>query len=200
MRRHLRLIAPFAVAALLAGALLALAGCGRFRPADDLPDPTAGLSETTTETVIYFSTGRTLMGERRVIDAASPYEDALRTLLEAMPQSNPDVAIVQPEAGYNSVTFEDGVITIDWQADILDFQAEDAEERLAYASILATFGAFPEVQKVRFLVDGKDSGKIDGKDIEAFWGSVSLKGQPWDVLRVRLPSASDESTPTTSAP
>lgn len=200
MRRQVRLVALLAAAAVLTGALVALAGCGRFRPAEDLPDPTAGLSETTTETVIYFSTGRTLMGEKRVIDASSPYEDALRTLLEAMPESNPDVAIVQPEAGYNSVTFKDGVITIDWQADVLDFQAEDAEERLAYASILATFGAFPEVQKVRFLVEGKDSGEIDGKDIEAFWGSVSLKGQPWDVLRVRLPSASEESSATTAAP
>ena len=173
-----------------------LAGCGRIDPAGDLPDPTGDLSAETTETVIYFSTGRSLMGEVRVIDRTAPYEDALRTLLEAMPQSNPDVAIVQPVSDFNSVTFADGVITIDWKLEVLSFEADDAEERLAYGAILATFGVFPEVEKVRFLVEGQESGTLDGRDIEAFWGSVSLIGQPWDVIRMKGSSGSEEATPT----
>ena len=183
------------VAIALVAGLLVLPGCGP-RVADDLPDPTAGLSEQTTETVIYYATGRTLLGEVRVIDRTAPYEDALRTLLEALPESNQEVAIVQPVAGYNSVTVEDGIVTIDWQPEVLDFEAEDAEERLAYASILATFGVFPEIEQVRFLVDGKEDGQIDGKEIRDFWGSVSLNGQPWDVIRVKGPDESDVDSET----
>lgn len=190
-------LAVLGAVTVVAAALAVLPGCAS-RVGQDVPEPSAGLSEETTEAIIYYSTGRTLMGEVRVVDRNAPYEDALRTLLEAMPESNTEVAIVQPTAGFNSVTFADGVITIDWKADVLDFEAEDREERLAYAAILATYGAFPEVQKVRFLVEGKDSGEINGKDIEAFWGSVSLKGQPWDVIRVKGPDESDVDSATVS--
>jgi hypothetical protein len=189
---------PLVVLALLAAVLmtglLLLPGCGP-RTADDLPEPTE-LSGETTETIVYFSTGRSLMGEVRVIDRTAPYEDALRTLLDARPESNTEVAIVQPVAGYSSVTFEDGTVTIDWQADVLDFEADDAEERLAYAAILATYGAFPEVERVRFLVEGAEEGMIEGKDVAAFWGSVSLNGQPWDVIRVKGPDDSDMASET----
>ncbi len=30
-----------------------------------------------------------------------------------------------------------------------------------------------------FTVEGKDRGTIDGKDIQDFWGAISLQGQPW---------------------
>ena len=196
--RNLNMVLRLLAVALLAVGLFSTAGCkGTFRPAADLPDP-VGLSENTTETVLYFSTGRTLLGEVRLVNADDPYEDAFRQLLEATPESNPDVAIVQPEAEFYSVTLKDGIITVDWAPEVLDFEAEPAEKRIAFASILATFGVFPEVEKVRFTVDGQDTGEINGKDIVAFWGDVSLNGQPFDVLRVKLPSESEESSETTT--
>lgn len=202
--RRVPLLLVIVTAVVIALGLLLLAGCsgggGGYRPATDLPEP-EGLSRATTETVIYYATGRTILGERRVIDAEEPYADALRTLLAAMPESNPDVAIVQPEAGFNSVTFSDGVITVDWMPEVLDFVADPEEKRLALGAILATFGAFPEVEQVRFTVDGVDSGEVNGKDVASFWVDVSLLNQPWDVLRVGLPSGENEgSTETTEAP
>jgi hypothetical protein len=129
-------------------------------------------------------TGRSLLEERKLVDANNVYEATLRELLRALPESNPDVAIVQPEAEFNSITLgENGVLTIDWKQEILDFEAEPKEERLAFASLLMTFGGFEEVEKLRFTVEGKESGTIGGKDITAFWGEVSLKDQPYAVMR-----------------
>jgi hypothetical protein len=45
------------------------------------------------------------------------------------------------------------------------------------------FGQFPEVEKVRFTVEGQEDGEVGGKDVRAFWGGVSLTDQPWNVLR-----------------
>jgi hypothetical protein len=56
-----------------------------------------------------------------------------------------------------------------------------------------TLGQFPEAKKVRFTVEGKDKGTLDGKKIEDFWGAISLQGQPWDVIR-RPDDGSEEAT------
>jgi len=172
------------VSALAAGVLAVslLAGCAQQNAGNDIPEP-KNLAAETTETAVFFSTGRSLLEERKIVDAKDIYETTLKELLRALPEVNPDVAIVQPEAEFNSVTFEDGVITIDWKKEILDFEAEPKEERLAFASLLMTFGRFSEVEKLRMTVEGKESGKIGGKDIEEFWGDVSLKDQPFAVMR-----------------
>lgn len=145
----------------------------------------SNVSEETTETSIFYSTGRSLLEERRIVPADDAYEATLKELLLASPESNPDVAIVQPEAGFNSVTIKDGVLTIDWKKDILDFEVEDKEERLAFASFLATFGRFEEVKTIRFTVDGREEGTVGDKKIEDFWGSVSLREQPFEPLYVK---------------
>ena len=66
--------------------------------------------------------------------------------------------------------------------DVLSFEAEDPEQTLALAAFLMTYGQFPEVKKVAFTVEGKSKGTLDGRDIQKFWGRVSLRGSPWDVL------------------
>jgi hypothetical protein len=191
-------------AALLRGvaATLNLAACGD----DDIPDPT-GVPEQTRRVSLFYSTGRTLFEEFRVIDAnLDVYATTLEELLAATPETNPDVAIVQPEAQVLSVTLgDDGVLVIDWSADVLDFEADDREKTLAWASVLRTFGQFDEVKKVKFTVEGKTEGTVDGKDIQAFWGHISLIGQPWDPLRASEEGSEEatgtagESTPGASA-
>lgn len=180
--------------ALLALALAAgvASGCTGVTPAKDLPKPKANTSIDTTETSVFYATGRSLLEERKVVGVEKYYETTLKELLAALPESNEDIAIVQPETGFNSITFDKktGVLTVDWKKDILDFQAEPKEERLAMASLLMTFGQFPEVKKVKFTVEGKDSGQVGGKDVVAFWGDVSLKKQPMAVLRPPKPKES----------
>lgn len=172
------------VAALVAGALsVSLAGCAGRQLGGDVPEPES-LAAETTETAVFYSTGRSLLEERKVVDAADVYAATLRELLRAMPESNPDVAIVQPEAEFNSITLDDeGVLTIDWNAEVLDFEADPQEKRLAFASLLMTFGGFDEVRKLRFTVEGQESGEVNGKDVVVFWGDVSLREQPYDVMR-----------------
>jgi hypothetical protein len=162
-----------------------------------VPGPSEDMPAETTVTAVFFSTGRTLVEEPRVIDASRPYEAALEELFEALPEleQNKDIAIVQPASGPRSVVFKDGLITLDWDRNVLDFEAEDSEERLAFAAILMTLGEFPEVKKVQFTVEGKTEGTIDDKDIRSFWGSISLIGQPWDVLR-QPPKPSELATET----
>lgn len=162
------------------GALVVAAGCSGA--GSRVPDP-QGVPEQTRNVSLFFSTGRTLVEEPRLVDSKDVYEKTLGELLAARPVRNSEIAIVQPTAKARSVTFERGVLTVDWSRDVLEFDAEPKEKVLALAAILSTFGQFPEVKKVRFTVEGKTDGKLDGKDIQVFWGRVSLRGQPWSVLR-----------------
>lgn len=183
-----RRIARIAAIALL-GVVLLASGCTQVTR---VPGP-EGLPAETAEVSLFYSTGRSLFEERRLVDKKNVYASTLKELLLASPESNTDVAIVQPVAEFRSATVEDGMLTVDWEADVLEFEADPDEEMLALAGILRTFGEFDEVRKVRFTVEGKSEGKAGGRDIEGFWGDVSLKGQPWDVLR------SEKSSETTAA-
>ena len=189
----------FALATLLGVALgataLVLSACG---PGSDLPDP-GTVTRETTETSVVYATGRSLMEERHIVDAEDVYRSTLEEWLEAMPVGNPDVAIVQPEADVLGIELdEDGVLTIDWSADVLAFEATQSEQLIALAGILRTFGQFPEVEQVRFTVEGQTQGEAAGMSVEAFWGGVSLVGQPWDVIRPGTPP-SERSEETSEA-
>jgi hypothetical protein len=177
---------------LLATSLGALTGCSAI--GSKIPEPT-GVPAKTASANVYYATGRTLVEESKVVDASDLYASTLGEWLKASPKSNPSIAIVQPVAEPLSVKLDaQGMLTIDWPSEVLGFKAESQEQLVALAGILRTMGQFPEVKKVRFTVEGKTSGSIDGKDIEKFWGGVSLKAQPWDVLRPQGPPASQESS------
>ena len=187
--------------ALLVTSTLLTTACGGGRSGGELPEPTVVLPPRTEKVSVYFATGRSLTEERRVVDADKLYEATLAELMKGEPET-PDIAIVQPEAEVRSVTFEDGLLTIDWDRAILGFVAEPEEQTIAIGAFLLTFGQFSEVEKVAFTVEGKDSGTIAGKDIERFWGEVTLADQPWDVVRppgYEDPEASEDETPTGEA-
>jgi hypothetical protein len=185
-------VAGALLALLIAAALLGTAGCSE--PEARVPEPEGIASEETTRVEIYFATGRSLVQEPRVVSVERVYEETLDEILAAQPEIVTDVAVVQPVAGYRSITLaEDGVLTIDWEREVLDFEAEPQEKRIALAGILYSFGRFPEVEKVRFTVEGQEDGQIDGRDVQDFWLDVSLIGQPWDVIR---PQESGDGTST----
>jgi spore germination protein GerM len=184
----------------LLGPLLAIAlvgtGCSSSeRLGANLPEADV-VSEETTVTGVFFATGRSIVEERRVVDAEDVYMSTMDEWLAATPVDNPGVAVVQPEAEILSITLEDGIVTIDWSAEVLDFEATESEQLVALASVLRMFGQFPEVEQVRFTVEGVEDGEVNGKDVRAFWGSATLIEQPWDVFRPQPPE-SQESTETT---
>jgi len=188
-----RSIGVFVGCALLVSSL-ALAGCS----GDSGPAEPEDLPLQTREVSVYFSSGRTLTEERRVVDATTVYEATLLELLEAEPE-NTEMAIVQPVAEMKSVTFENGLVTIDWDPAILDFRADAGEYELAWAAFLLTLGQFDEVTEMSFTVDGKTSGEVGGKDIAEFWGSITLEDQPWKVQRPPKLQESDEDTGSAEA-
>lgn len=168
------------VGALALSTLVLVAGCS----GSSIPAP-KGLPARTRSVSVFFSSGRSLFEERRVVDAGNVYAGTLKELLAANPQTNSQVAVVQPTARVRSVRFKDGTIAIDWSRDVLSFAAEPKEKLLAWAAIMTTFGQFREVKKVTFTVEGKTNGMIDGKDIRKFWGRIGLAGQPWNVIRIK---------------
>lgn len=173
-----------------------LAGCSSGD--DAIPPPQ--IPEQTVQTSVFFSTGRSLVEEPRVVDAADVYQATLRELLAAKPVQNSDIAIVQPVATVRSITVKDGVASVDWSRQILDFEAADQEKFLAWAAIMTTLGQFPEINKVRFTVEGKTDGTIADKDVAKFWGKIGLKNQPWDAVRPpAAPGQSEETTQTAPA-
>jgi hypothetical protein len=177
--------------------VVAMSGCSR-EIGGEVPEPTVETPMRTERVSVFYSTGRSLTEEYRIVDADDLYAATLDELINGEPE-NPDVALVQPVADVRSVTFEDGLITIDWDRAILDFEADPEEYTLAWGAVILTFGQFPEVEKVAFMVEGETSGEIDGKDIEQFWGQITLADQPWDVQRPpgwEDPEASEEETET----
>jgi hypothetical protein len=76
---------------------------------------------------------------------------------------------------------KDKVATVDWNAAALEGSGGGDVEALAIQSIVYTLTEFQTVSKVRFTVEGKESGTAsNGRRIEDFWGHGGLAGQPWD--------------------
>jgi hypothetical protein len=188
--------ATLAAVAAIAVSLL-VAGC---QTGSNIPEP-QNLPKETTSVSVFYSTGRTLVEEPTVVDATDLYRATLEKMLEAQPTKNTDIAIVQTTAEVLSAELDDeGLLTVDWSSEVLSFEAEPDEKRLAYASIMMTLGQFPEVKKVQFTVNGQTEGEIGGMQVADFWGDVSLVDQPWNVLRPpNYVDPSLESSETTAA-
>ncbi len=179
---------------LVTAGIVLLSGCSGA-PKTDIPDPT-GFPQDTARASVFFSTGRTVVEEPRILDANDVYGQVFAAFLAARPEINAEIAIVQPEATIRSVTVVGTELTIDWSREVLAFEATDSEKTLALAAILLNAGQFPELETVRFTVEGQTTGELDGKDIEYFWGKVSLRGQPFDAIRP--PETADKARESTS--
>lgn len=78
-----------------------------------------------------------------------------------------------------SINVEDGICTVDVSKEIItDKTAQGGAgaevEALALDSIANTLTEFPTIQKVKLLIEGAQSGMVDGLFIEDFWGHVGL--------------------------
>lgn len=168
---------------------LILAGCG-YLTGSPIPtklnqDNKSGSknSKETTEVLLYFPVGDELIAEphdipieknmpRAAVQAIFTTELKLRT--------TPDVP---PGVKVLNVTVEDGLATVDFSREILAYrETPEKTQKLAVAAITSTLAEFPHIKKVQFSVEGKRSGKIDGKDIGEFWGHVKIKDtKPWEI-------------------
>jgi hypothetical protein len=175
------LLTLLVVLSMIAASSIVLNGCS---PAEEnVPEPTMSLPEKSALVSVYYSTGNTLVEEKHIVsDDANKIKSTLNELFAAKPQNNPDIAIVQPECKVLDVKVDKkGLATANFDSRVLSFNALEKEKRLAFAAVFQTLKQFKNVKSVKFLVEGKDSGTIHGKNVQEFWGGTSLKQQPWKL-------------------
>ncbi len=167
------------VIAFAAMSVAAVAGCSA-----NVPEPTESkIAEEMAVVSVYYPDGETLTEERHIVpDDGNLPQVALSRLFEASPQEF-EIAVLLPEATVNSVEVDEtGVCTVDFSREILDFPRDERKAKvLAFASIIETLRQFPEIQSLMITVEGQDSGSIDGKSVDEFWGDVRLPPTPLDI-------------------
>jgi germination protein M len=104
---------------------------------------------------------------------------AMEELIKGPAAGGSLAAILPDTVKVLDVSVSDGVCTVNLSKEILTDKAKaggaGAEvEGLALASIANTLTEFPTIQKVKLLIEGKQSGVVDGFHIEDFWGHVGL--------------------------
>jgi hypothetical protein len=175
------LLTLFAILSIIVASSIVLNGCS---PAEEaVPKPTMSLPLKSAKVSVFYATGNTLVEEKHIVsDDADIIKSTLNELLAAKPQENSEIAIVQPESKVLSANVDKkGLVIINFDKQVLLFDALPKEKKLAYLGILQTLKQFKNIKAIRFVVEGKDSGTIIGKDIQGFWGNITLKNQPWQL-------------------
>lgn len=178
-RKPLKILIP-----LLVLVALMTSGCVRAR-SEEIPPPTVDLSKETTSISIFYPTGKIIIEERRVVEKSNNLPlVALRELFKAQPKEH-EIQVVLPQAKVNSVTIEkDGTAIIDFSCEILNFPEDSKNAKLAaFAAIVETLKQFENIKRLKITVEGKEKGTINGKSIEDFWGDITLKKQPIEIIR-----------------
>ena len=115
----------------------------------------------------YFpdDAGINLVAVKRTIeikDDAEKYLAVLNLLINS-PTEKDLTAIFPKNTKINSVNFKDGTAFVDFDKNITkSFAGGSTGEELLVNSVVKTLTEFPEVQQVRFLVDGKEIETLSG--------------------------------------
>ena len=181
----------YLLVSLLFVTLFALSACGK------VPDPPASAFEPeppkgpTVNVTVYYpiigSQGGYVVAEPTVLAKTKNVpKSAIERLITGRPSTEgfhgTYIPAFNPKTKVRNVKIKNGVATVDFNRTFLDGKViDDRQEKLAIAGIVNTLSEFPNVSKVRITVEGKASGKVGGKDVEAFWGQGTLKAQPFSV-------------------
>ena len=102
--------------------------------------------------------------EREILvdDSIDKYAAAVETLMEEPDEENL-TRIFPSNARIRSVTVKDGLATVDFDGSILKgFVGGSTGEEFLIGSIVDTLTNFPEVKRVKFLIDGKEIETLSG--------------------------------------
>lgn len=102
--------------------------------------------------------------ERKIFvdDKTDKYTAAVEVLLEDPKEENL-TKIFPKNAGIRSVTVADGLATVDLDGNITkNFVGGSTGEEFLVGSVVNTLTNFPEVQRVKFLVDGQEIETLSG--------------------------------------
>ena len=126
----------------------------------------------------YTDTEAYLVRETREIQVSKElYKNIVEELVKG-PQSDQLYRTIPSNVKVNSVKISEGTAIVDFSKEIItNFQEiphSSTTEVLAIFSIVNTLTEFEEIKKVKITIEGKDSGQVDGFDIESFWGHVGI--------------------------
>ena len=136
----------------------------------DLKEPAPVKHEKTEQSLnvkVYYpddSGMRLVEVEREVIvdEATDKYTAAVETLLEEPDEENL-TKIFPKNAAIRSVKVADGLATVDFDGGLTkNFVGGSTGEELLIGSVVDTLTNFPEVTRVKFLVDGKEVETLSG--------------------------------------
>ena len=116
---------------------------------------------------VYYpdDAGINLVAVNRTVEIKNDSEKYLAAvkLLIKNPDEKDLTVIFPKNAKINSVTFDNGTATVDFDKNIKkSFTGGSTGEELLVNSVVKTLTEFPEVQQVRFLVDGKEIETLAG--------------------------------------
>jgi spore germination protein GerM len=136
----------------------------------------------TVKVVVYYPAKEAIFGEDHFVSRTDNLPlAALKELFQGKPLFKKLSPILPQNVKILSVTVKDGLAVVNFSREILDFKVDKRSQELALGAIVQTLTEFPNIRKVKFLVEGKEKGTIAGQSIEEFWGAVTLKQQPWQM-------------------
>ena len=162
-------------------------GCARSEPVEPQEKEEAGedaeeaAEEEQTTVALYFrydaDTQGWLAPEERTV-SGDPLLRAMQELI-AGPAPDSQLQPVLPDTvQVLDIGVEDGICTVNVSKEILtdanQVGVSASGEGLALAAIADTLTQFAEVDKVKLLVEGVQSGTIEGRFVEDFWGHMGL--------------------------
>lgn len=136
----------------------------------------------TVKVVVYYPAEGAIFGEDHFVDKTNNLPlAALKELFYGKPLFKRLKPVLPQHVKILSVTVKDGLATVNFSREILNFNVDERSQELALGAIVQTLTEFPNIKKVKFLVEGREKGIIAGRSIERFWGAVTLKQQPWQM-------------------
>jgi spore germination protein GerM len=163
-------------------------GCSKVEPAEpqEQEEAETGGSVATEERVtvtLYFR--RTVdtkdwlyPAQTTVIGASDPYLAAMEQLIKGPAQGTELHPVLPDTVEVLDIDVANGVCTVNVSKEILtdanQVGVSASGEGLALAAIANTLTEFEDIDKVALLVEGLQSGMIEGRFVEDFWGHTGL--------------------------
>ena len=137
------------------------------KPADKGTKPDVTKEAKKMDIKIYYpdESGNKLVAVSRQIKCApeDKYQATIESLMSGVAEKDHAVAILPRQAQLNRITVNGEVATIDFSQELIkNFVGGSTGEEMLVASIVNTLTEFPEIKKVKILVDGKTVETISG--------------------------------------
>lgn len=175
---------------LLCIAALPALGCGKSEPpGDGGTEEENGVevegdgSTATYDLVLYFRYGGDTQEwlapeERTVSGVEDPYLAAMEELIRGPGPDSQLEPVLPHTVKVLGVEVADGVAVVDVSKEILtdanEVGVSAVGESLALAAIADTLTEFDGVSRVKLLIEGMQSGMVEGRFVEDFWGHMGL--------------------------